>query len=34
VPASAKPKPSASHAGSATAFLSKPAAMPIGFGKI
>ena len=33
VPISAKPKPSASHAGRATAFLSKPAASPSGAGK-
>ena len=33
VPISTKPKPSASHAGSAMAFLSIPAARPIGLGK-
>ena len=33
VPTSAKPKPSAGHAGAATARLSKPAASPTGFGK-
>ena len=34
VPTSAKPNPSASHAGSATAFLSKPAASPTGLGNV
>src|SRR2546430_1151739 len=32
VPISAKPKPRPSHAGSTSAFLSKPAARPTGFG--
>ena len=34
VPISTKPNPSAAHAGSATPFLSNPAASPIGFGKL